>query len=244
MTKQQINETALSSFVRRKLSLGIGLLAVGTMMPLAAHCRRLSDRDGQHHRPRRHRRHRDGRHPPFHHRHHGDLRNRLGPGRKARHRADQRIGRRARPQDRIHPGRRRHRLADLRREGQEAAGQRQGRRGLRLLDLGLAQGRAAGLRAVQRHALLPDLLRGPRGIAERHLHRPGSHPADPRRPRLGREGEERQDLLPARLRLHLAAHLQQDRPQAHREDWASRSSARSTTRSATPSSIRSSTRSS
>ena len=31
------------------------------------------------------------------------------------------------------------------------------------------------------------------------------------------EGEGRQDLLPARLRLHLAAHLEQDRAQAHRE---------------------------
>ena len=30
--------------------------------------------------------------------------------------------------------------------------------GVRLLDLGLAQGGAAGVRAVQRHALLPDLL--------------------------------------------------------------------------------------
>ncbi len=34
-------------------------------------------------------------------------------------------GRRARPQDQVHPGGRRQRLADLRREGQEAAGQRQ-----------------------------------------------------------------------------------------------------------------------
>ena len=36
MTKQQINETGLSSVVRRKISLGIGLLAVGTLLPLAA----------------------------------------------------------------------------------------------------------------------------------------------------------------------------------------------------------------
>ena len=54
-----------------------------------------------------------------------------------------------------------------------------------LLDLGLAQGGAAGVRAVQRHALLPDLLRRPRAIEERHLHRPGSDPADSRRPELG-----------------------------------------------------------
>ena len=31
------------------------------------------------------------------------------------------------------------------------------------------------------------------------------------------QGEGRQDLLPARLRLHLAAHVEQDRAQAHRE---------------------------
>jgi len=36
MTKQQTNETGLSSVVRRKVSLGIGLLAVGTLLPLAA----------------------------------------------------------------------------------------------------------------------------------------------------------------------------------------------------------------
>ena len=57
--------------------------------------------------------------------------------------------------------------------------------------------------------------------------------------------EGRQDLLPDRFGLHLAAHVQQDRPQAHRErPEAARSSAKSTTRSATPSSTRSSTRSS
>ena len=86
-----------------------------------------------------------------------------------------------------------------------------------LLDLGIAQGGAAGVRAIQRHALLPDLLRRPRAIEERHLHRPGGDAADPRRPRLGAQGEGRQDLLPARLRLHLAAHVEQDRAQAHRE---------------------------
>jgi hypothetical protein len=50
------------------------------------------------------------------------------------------------------------RLADLRREGEEASGQRQMRHGDGLLDLGLAQGGAAGVRAIQRHALLSDLL--------------------------------------------------------------------------------------
>ena len=35
-------------------------------------------------------------------------------------------------------------------------------------------------------------------------------------PRLGAEDQGREDLLSARLRLHLAAHLEQDRAQAHR----------------------------
>ena len=63
----------------------------------------------------------------------------------------------------------------------------------------------------------PTFYEGPRALEERHLHRPGGDAADHRRPRLGAEGEGRQDLLPARLRLHLAAHLEQDRAQAHRE---------------------------
>ncbi len=57
---------------------------------------------------------------------------------------------------------------------------------VRLLDLGLAQGGAAGVRTVERHALLPDVLRRPRAIEERDLHRPGSDAADYRRPRLDR----------------------------------------------------------
>ena len=137
------------------------------------------------------------------------------------------------------------RLADIRREGEEAPGQRQGRVRDGLLDLGLAQGGAAGVRAIQRHALLSDLLRRARSLQERHLHRPGGDAADHRRPRLGAEGEGRQDLLSARLRLHLAAHLQQDRAQAHRElPQAQGVWARNTSRSATLSSIPSSTRSS
>lgn len=43
-------------------------------------------------------------------------------------------------------------------KGQEAARQRQGRGDHGLLDLSLPQGGAAGHGAVQRHALLPDLL--------------------------------------------------------------------------------------
>ncbi len=57
-------------------------------------------------------------------------------------------GRRARPQDQVHPGRRRERLADLRGKGEETPGQRQVRLGDGLLDLGVAQGGAAGVRAI------------------------------------------------------------------------------------------------
>ena len=69
-------------------------------------------------------------------------------------------GRRAGPADQVHPGGRRQRLAELRGEGEEAAGERQVRRRVRLLDLGVAQGGAAGVRAVQRDAVLPHVLRG------------------------------------------------------------------------------------
>ena len=46
---------------------------------------------------------------------------------------------------------------------------------------------------------------------------PGGNAADHRRPRLGEQDEKRQNLLSAGFRLHLAAHVQQDRPQAHRK---------------------------
>ena len=48
----------------------------------------------------------------------------------------------------------------------------------------------------------------PRAIEERHLYRPGGHPADPRRPGLGGEREEAQNVLPDRLGLYLAAHVE------------------------------------
>src|SRR5260370_59040 len=73
----------------------------------------VSDREGQHHGTRRNRERGHGGHSAFGHRHHGDLGNRIGRSREARHRANQCPGRRARPQDQGHPGRRRQRLADL-----------------------------------------------------------------------------------------------------------------------------------
>jgi hypothetical protein len=51
-------------------------------------------------------------------------------------------------EDQVHSGRRRQRLADICREGEEAPRQRQMRRRHGLLDLGLSQGSAAGVRAV------------------------------------------------------------------------------------------------
>jgi len=107
---------------------------------------RGADGEGQHDRPRRDRYDRDGRPAAFRDRHDGDFRNRFDPGRTPRHRADQRNGRRARPQDPDHSGRRRIRLADLRREVEEAARKRSRRGGVRLLDLGVAQSGAAGVR--------------------------------------------------------------------------------------------------
>ena len=207
----------LLSPLRRKLLMGMAAVPAITMLPRASFAQAPATSAVNTTGPRGHRHRGDRRPSALRHRHHGDQRDRLDPGRAARHRPDQRHRRHPRPQDQDHPGGRRQRLADLRREGQEAARQRQGRRRLRLLDLGLAQGRAAGLREGERPALLPDLLRGPRAVEERDLHRPGGDAADHRRPGLGRQGEGRQDLLPDRLRLHLAAHLEQDRAQAHRE---------------------------
>jgi hypothetical protein len=56
------------------------------------------------------------------------------------------------------------------------------------------------------------------------------------RPELGQQDEKGEDVLPDRLGLHLAAHLEQDRAQAHREPSAraARSSAKNITRSADP----------
>jgi len=177
----------------------------------------VSDREDQHHQARHHRHRGHGGPAALSHRHHGDQRDRLDPGRAARDRPDQRDGRPPRPQDQGHQGRRRVRLADLRREEQEAARQRPRRHRVRLLDLGLAQGGAAGVREGERPAVLPHVLRGAGTEQERDLHRAGGHAANHLGPRLGRQGEEGQELLPRRLRLHLAAHVDEDRAQAHRE---------------------------
>ena len=107
---------------RRGLLTGAASLSAAAMLPQFARAEAPPTAAGEHHRARRHRHRSHRRHPAFGHRHHGDQRDRLGGGRKARDRADQRARRRARPQDQVHPGRRRQRLADLRREGEEASG--------------------------------------------------------------------------------------------------------------------------
>ena len=109
------------------------------------------------------------------------------------------------------------RLADLRREGQEAARQRQGRR------------RHGCWTSASRKAVLPvfekenGMLYYPtfyEGLEQsKNVIYTGQEATQQIhcRPRLDRQGEEGQDVLSHRLRLHLAAHLEQDRPQAHRE---------------------------
>ena len=149
------------------------------------------------------------------------------------------------PQDQVHPGRRRQRLADLRREGEEAPGERQGRLGHGLLDVGVAQGGAAGVRAIQRHALLPDLLRRPRSSR-----RTSSTPARRRRSRSSpastgcrRRRAPRPSICSAPTTSGRARRTR-SRASTSRTSSSSRSSARNTSRSATRSSTRRSTRSS
>ena len=80
----------LSTPNRRELLAGAAA-AVGDRDARAGRVRAaVSDGEGQHDRPRGDRYRGHGRHPAFRHRHHGDQRDRLGAGREARDRADQR----------------------------------------------------------------------------------------------------------------------------------------------------------
>ncbi len=106
----------VKSSLPRRLALG-----AAAIVPVGSQ-RVQSGRDGgrrQYHGSCRDRYHRDRRPVAFRHRHHGHLRDRGHPGRAAGHRADQRPGRGARAAGQDHPGRRRLRLADLRRKGQK-----------------------------------------------------------------------------------------------------------------------------
>ena len=182
-------------------------------------------------RGRRH----QGRHPALAERHDVDQRGRGARRRAARDQGDQRRRRRARQADRAGRRGRRVRLADLRREGGEAAHRRQGGRRVRWLDVGQPQGDAAGVRGPQRAAVLPGAVRGPGGVAEHLLHRRHHQPADHPGARLPQGAGDDQGL-PRRLRLRLPPHGQQDHQGLRRGERVWRSSARTTCRSATPTS--------
>ena len=62
------------------------------------------------------------------------------------------------------------------------------------------------------HALLPDFLRRFGAVEERNLHGARSDTTNSGGTRLGGEREKSEDIFSYRLRLHLAAHLEQDRP--------------------------------
>ena len=97
-------------------------------------------------------------------------------------RRDQHEGRRAGQEARAGGRRPGVELAAVRREGQAAAHEGQGRRGVRLLDIGVAQVGAAGVRGAQRPAVLPGAVRRRRAVEERVLHGRRAEPAgDPRR---------------------------------------------------------------
>ena len=89
----------------------------------------------------------------------------------------------------------------------------QGRGGLRLLDVSVSpQVRAAGVRKEQRPALLSGPVRRRRVFAERVLHRRGAESAGDSGGRVPDEQGRRwaKRFVPARHRLRLSAHDQQD----------------------------------
>jgi hypothetical protein len=155
------------------------------------------------------RRHDQARLPQLSDRWHGDLgADRLQRPAHGRGR-DQRRRRHPRQADRVRPGRRRHRLADLRGEDREAAHSGLRRRDLRRLDLVVPQGGQAGRRREQRPVLLPGAVRGPRVVAEHLLHRRDHESADHPRDGLPRRSG-REDAVPGGLRLRVPAHRERD----------------------------------
>jgi len=103
--------------------------------------------------------------------------------------------RRARPQDQVHPGRRRQRLADLREKAKKllvndkcAA--------VMAADLGLALGGAAGGSSSITACSIIRPSTKPRAVQERHLYRPGSHPQI-----IAALGHDRRRWLSSSLRL-------------------------------------------
>ena len=198
-------------------------------------------------------RRRQGRHPALAERHDVDQRGRRARRRAAGDQGDQRGRRRARPADRGGRRGRRVRLADVRREGREAADDRRGRRRVRRLDVGQPQGDAAGVRGPRRAPLLPGAVRGPGGVAEHLLHRRHDEPADHPGPRL-HQGAGDDEGVPRRLRLRVPPHGEQDHQRLRRGERPGdrrrglpaarrhRTWRRSCRRSSTPSPTSSSTR--
>ncbi len=127
-------------------------------------------------------------------------------------RGDQRQGRRDGQEDRACRRRPGFELGPVRREGQAAPAPGQGRRRVRLLDIGEPEVGTAGLREQQRPALLPGAVRGRGVLEERLLHgRDAQSAADPGRRVPHVQGRRRvQEVLPARHRLRVPAHGQQD----------------------------------
>ncbi|MET3244461.1 hypothetical protein ABIE53_001206 [Burkholderia sp. OAS925] len=103
-------------------------------------------------------------------------------------------------------------LAALRRKSASTDHAGKMRGGVRLLDFRVAQVGAAGLRGTQRPAVLPRAVRRRRDVAQRVLHGRGAEPAGDSRNRISDErGRRRREaLLPARHRLCVSAHDEQD----------------------------------
>ena len=126
------------------------------------------------------------------------------------------------PQDQGHPGRRRQRLADLRRKGEEAAGQRQCRR--RVFGCWTSASRKAVLPVFEKDNGMLYYPTFYEGLEQsKNVIYTGQEATQQILAGLDWIAKEKKakTLLPDRLGLHLAAHVEQDRAQAHRE--ASRS---------------------
>ena len=205
------------SALRRRLLQGMAALPAAAMLPRPSYAAAPATSGGQHHRPRGDRRYRHRRHPAFHHRHHGDQRNRVGRSREAGDRPDQRrpaasSAARSRSSRRTAP----------------ATGRPSPKRPRSCWSRTSApRCSAAGPRPPAR-----PCCRCSNNITACCTTRPSTKAWSSRRTSSTTARKRRsrsspasnwvnstkgaKTLLPDRFRLHLAAHLQQDRPPAHR----------------------------
>ena len=177
----------------------------------------VPDRQGEHDRPRGHRHRGDGRPAPLGHRHDGDQRDRLDPGRAARDRADQCAG-----------GMLGRKIKIIQEDG-ASDWPTFAEKAKKLLVNDKVAAVFGCWTSASRKAVLPvfekenGMLYYPtfyEGLEQsKNVIYTGQEATQQIIWGLDwvHEGEKRQDLLPDRLGLHLAAHDQQDRPQAHRE---------------------------